>query len=530
MNRIERLWGTNYFLFLILALLALVYHHWQIISAPFPLDYYEGTTLLITQIFAEGGNPYTREYQPGAMYVYPPLFNLLVAPLTWFVDNDLILHRTVCGVFILASCLLVARAVLDCGADLIDALAAACTFYAALLFYATPISSTNAMGVFLFLTILYLPWRASFSLGSLVLATLLGVAAFYSKQYFILAVGLVGAYVFIYQSMLRAMAMGLLFVTLVVSSLWIVNLTSPYYLDNTLFSTAISTALLQNTETAVLQYTKFLWLYWPLLLLALYQLYLTVHGPGGQGLLSLIKPGIRSVAEHRGTLYFWFCLALSAVIVFFSLARNPGNYLTYLFQLLSPLLLIGVFGGMSKLRVGRRYVALPVLLCLYMGWSLLPQDFSTTEAGWKRVDELVSQEENILASQILITDLLRHDRRVFQDGHTFYFPLAAEKPHWFFKDAKEDTVKQIWSSYLTGLYRDIERQHFDLIVVSPWDFHGIFVVNPPPFSTLTGPKFLKKFYYMDEQFPLSMTERHGGGTYNMKVWRPRPKPKVASSH
>lgn len=529
MNATERLWTGTYFLALMLALAALGYHHWQIILAPFPLDYYEGTTLMITQIFAEGGNPYTREYQPGAMYVYPPLFNLLLAPMTWFVDNDLVLHRTVCGLFILASCLLVARAVRDCGADPLDALAAACLLYAALLFYATPISSTNAMGVFLFLVILYLPWRYSFSPGSLILAAFVGVAAFYSKQYFILAVGLLCAFLFVYRSMTRALTLGLGFAILVCVSLWLVNLSSPYYLDNTLFSTAISAAMLQNTQSAVIQYSEFLRIYWPLLLLAMYQLFLAVRGPGNPGVIDLIKPGRRGVDGQRGVLYFWFCLLLAAVIVFYSLARNPGNYLTYLFQLLSPLLLMGVFGGMSRLREHRKYAALPVLLCLFMGWSLLPQDFSTTEASWERVDELISEEENILASQILIKDLLRHKRRVYQDGHTFYFPLAAEKPSWFVKEAVEDTVAEIWANYITGLYRDVELQKFDLIVVSPWDFHGIFLANSPPFSSLTGPEFLKKYYYVAEQFPLSMTGRHGGGTYNMKVWRPRPKPVLQNS-
>ena len=67
LNWFDRAWQWIYALALIVLGAALCHHHWQIISAPFPLDYYEGTTLLITQIFADGGNPYTRDYQPQAM-------------------------------------------------------------------------------------------------------------------------------------------------------------------------------------------------------------------------------------------------------------------------------------------------------------------------------------------------------------------------------------------------------------------------------------------------------------------------------
>ena len=60
----------------------LLQHHGEIITAPVPLDLYEGTAPQITGIIARGENPYSFEHQPAAAYVYPPLYNILVAPLT----------------------------------------------------------------------------------------------------------------------------------------------------------------------------------------------------------------------------------------------------------------------------------------------------------------------------------------------------------------------------------------------------------------------------------------------------------------
>ncbi len=136
---------------------ALLYHHWQILVAPVPLDLYEGTMPLITGIIADGHNPFTRPFQPQAADVYPPLYNLLVAPLSLVFGNTLQLHRGVSAIFILAAsglCGLAARRY--CRSALYGATAAV-LLYAALLFYATPVSSTNAPGVALFLAGLLVP-------------------------------------------------------------------------------------------------------------------------------------------------------------------------------------------------------------------------------------------------------------------------------------------------------------------------------------------------------------------------------------
>ena len=65
----------------------LLRHHWTIVTMPIPLDLYEGTMPLITGIIASGANPYTAAYQPQAADVYPPLYNILVAPLTHVFAN-----------------------------------------------------------------------------------------------------------------------------------------------------------------------------------------------------------------------------------------------------------------------------------------------------------------------------------------------------------------------------------------------------------------------------------------------------------
>jgi len=100
MMLIDRVFGAALPVAVAVLLAALLYHHWQIVVAPVPLDLYEGTMPLITGIIADGHNPFTRPFQPQAADVYPPLYNMVVAPLARLLGNTLQLHRGVSGLFI----------------------------------------------------------------------------------------------------------------------------------------------------------------------------------------------------------------------------------------------------------------------------------------------------------------------------------------------------------------------------------------------------------------------------------------------
>ncbi|MGI9285522.1 MAG: hypothetical protein ACR2P1_09040 [Pseudomonadales bacterium] len=528
-KRLENTWRCVYALAIAAFFMALLLHHAQILFATIPLDYYEGTMPFITGIIADGHNPYTKPFQPIAMDVYPPLYNILVAPLTSFLDNDLLLHRSVSAVFIGAACLLCLLATYRHSQSWLNALAAGVTFYAALLFYSTPVASTNAVGVTFFMAIAVVPWLCDFSNRSLVFALFCGMLAFYSKQYFIVAMAMLCLYMFLYISMYRALTLGFIFAACLLASIAVVHKTSPYFLDNTLFSTAIATARLQTWEMVTMQLQFFAKTYWVLLLLPFVVTFRWVAENGSKTLSQRVGDAFEmNGSRFRGPLfatrvnYFWFCLFWATVAIIVSLGRNPGNFMTYLFQLMSPFLLIAGFSVVSRLQGSLKFLLPLVLVVFYQTYTILPKDFSTTEANWAKVDALIGSHDNILASQIFLMALIAHDKKVYQDGHTFYFPLAKDKPDFFIKDRPEDRVEAIWEQYLTDIYRKIEAKKFDLILVSPWDFNGIFGTNPPPFAAVDGASYLKRFYRLDDRFPISMTDRYGGGTWGIQVWRPKP--------
>ncbi|MEH6592412.1 MAG: hypothetical protein V7746_19255 [Halioglobus sp.] len=521
----DRSW-QHLFLGSTLTLLALLlWHHWQIITSAVPLDLYEGTMVLITGIIAEGGNPYTREFQPQAADVYPPLYNMLAALLSPLFGNHFQLHRALSGFFIVLACATCGFATWRQSGVWRYALAAGVLWYAALLFYATPISSTNAPGVALFLACLVIPWCYRFNTPSLMVALVCGLLSFYTKQYFILCMAILCLYLFLYVSMTRALVLGISFACALLASLMLVHSSSPYFLDNTLFAPTAAIDVLQDSNILFLQLKLFVRTYLGLLLILLF-IAIAALRQRGFGLLpkSLIPAGngwSGPLLSMRADL-FWFSLFWATMAIMAWLGRNPGNYMSYLFQLMSPFLLIAGLSAIARANL-RHWIIIPLLLLTYyQSWAILHKDFSVDMGNWRRVEALIDDSDEVLATQMLVVAQLERGKPVFQDGHTSYFPQAFNKPDWMRKNDPEARVEAVWNDYLTLMYQKIQRAEFDYILVSPWEMRGIFVRNPPPFEDIGGKEFLSRHYCKIETFPLSMTHRHGAGTWNIQVWQPRP--------
>lgn len=514
--------------FLLIYFAALLYHHAQIVMAPVPLDLYEGTMLLITGIIADGGNPYAFEFQPHAADVYPPLYNIMTAPLTSVFGNTFQLHRLVSAFFILCAIALAGLATKNHSGSTRAGVAVGAGTYAALLFYATPVSSTNALGAALFLASVIVPHLSKYSIPSLVVAAVCALFAFYAKQYFILGMPILCLYVFLYVSMARGFFLGLGFGVGLIVSLATVHHFSPYYLDNTLFAPSVAINGLQTLDILIMQLVTFGKTYGGLLLALVVYGLASIKHTGLGVILRRCKEGFtlarwdwRGPAIVRPMDYYWFCFFWASLVVVAWLGKNPGNYMTYLFQLMSPFLLIAGFSTIAQ--ASRRWWPLVLLasLSLYQAWAILHKDFSVDLENWRKVDAMIAESEDILATQMLLEVLLRHDKRIYQDGHTFYFPLAARKPTAFIKADEDKRVQTIWDDYIAMLYRKIERKEFDLILLSPWEMRGIFMRNPPPLKDITGKQFLSRYYRRDEKLALSMTDRHGAGTWKVQAWRPK---------
>jgi hypothetical protein len=326
--------------------------------------------------------------------------------------------------------------------------------------------------------------------------------------------------------MRRALVLGFCFAGALLASLALVHASSPYYLDNTLFAPAAAIQGLQDSGILFMQLGFYLRTYMGLLLALLLVLIPVLRHGGVRGLLSgkLALAGDTwsgPLLRHRADFY-WFSLFWSSMAIVFWLGRNPGNYMTYLFQLMSPFLLIAGLSAIARAGL-RSAIAVPlILLTCYQSWAILHKDFSVDMESWRKIEALIDASDEVLATQMLVATQLQRGKPVFQDGHTFYFPMAFGKPDWMRKTEPEERVEAVWEDYLIGMYRKIQRREFDYILISSWEMRGIFLRNPPPFENIAGKKFLTRHYCKIDKLPLSMTDRHGAGTWDIQIWQPRP--------
>ncbi|MEZ7991640.1 MAG: hypothetical protein QMC31_07335, partial [Halioglobus sp.] len=259
--------NSIYLACIILFAVGITYNHIQLISHDYPLDYNEGGMLAITATVEQGGSPYSLQSQPARMSVYPLLYNILVAPLSRVFGATLELHRLVAALFILACCAIIFYV---CRKELVartESFAAATLLYAGLLYYSTPIASPNSLGLFLFLSAIIIPWVYGFSKRSLCTAIILGILAFYTKQYFIACLGYIAFYLFLAESKKRAMAFGLAALAAFIVAMIFVSYTSPYYFDNTFFAVQSVSKLASSYAHLVTQFREYTLTYLPLLVI-----------------------------------------------------------------------------------------------------------------------------------------------------------------------------------------------------------------------------------------------------------------------
>ena len=166
-------------------------------------------------------------------------------------------------------------------------------------------------------------------------------------------------------------------------------------------------------------------------------------------------------------------------------------------------------------------LTLPLITTLYyQAYFFLPQDFSVEMKNWDEVYSIMEPHDDLLVSPILLAELVKSGKKIRQAGQTFYFPLAQYKPALFVKSNPEHQINTIWDNYLTTLYDDIKEQKIDLIILNRWDVHGIFGSHPPPHSNLKGTKFLRQYYRVSKKITIAMTDRQGGGSFEMLIYEP----------
>lgn len=510
-------------------IIALAYNHFNLIFHGFPLDYNEGGMLVTTSAIAQWVNPYSLESQPSLISLYPVLYNIIVAPLSHVFGNSFELHRAVSALFILGSCCLSYFLCRRESGGRLESLAAAALVYAGLLYYSTPVSSPNALGLLLFLGAITVPWINGFSARSLGVCIVLGILGFYTKQYFVASLGYVALYIFLGESKKRAIYFGFASLAVFIPVLFLVHYTSPYYLEATFFAVQSGAKLADSGGKVIEQLKEYVLIYFPIFIILAIVL-------GNRLRLRLIS-NKNSKASSQATAhlnffdfrkplllskpnYIWFCCACSLTIFVLLLGRNIGNHMTYAFQLISPFFMVGTLALMSRVKKWRLPFRALLLIAFYNSYAMLPSDFSVNEKNWVKIREKIANTDDVYASTLVLKEVIARGGPIYLSGGTRYFSFGADKPAFLSKSDPNETVAVVWERYVEDFQKKIRNQEFDLLLIDTW--------MPLPSSKKDmgddTQALVKQFYQVSENLWLPLMSKRGGGVFALRVWTPITSP------
>ncbi len=479
---------------LVFFILWLLNYAQNLLFNPNPSEYREGANLLMTQYFLEWKNPFSLENQPLLNTNKGFLYNLVMLPFAAFFGNTLFIHRLVSFIFNCLSCFLVFLVLRKSHIPTALALTGSSILGACLLFYVSPIARVDGLGTFLFLAATFLPWMNNFQKKSLFFSGLLGILAFYTKPYFLLSIGIVSTYLFLYQSKKDGFLYGFItMIVLFISAIFVRHIFECYFL-NVVFNSSSNASASNSIDWMMYQVRQFITVFLPIIFM-FFILYITkANKKKDEDHLNSNKSH-KSFINFRNSLfmkqmnYFLFFFLISTIAIVTLLGENHGNYMIYLFQLMAPPLIIFIFQNLnSDYHMASISVPLILLNLFILCFEFLyPNNPKSYEAAWDKLNSYIEPSEQILNSPLLVSKMIEEGIPIVDSGSSEYFYNTQAYADNFFAPSYE-LVQQQGEKYLAEVQRNVENKYYDKIIItkddSPFCNEKIIKVNYELINTI----------------------------------------------
>jgi hypothetical protein len=440
----------------VILLLRLLVYHWEVMVNIYPNEFREAAMLTSTQALLQGLNPYALEQQPQRMNVYGILYPLFNVPFAMLGGVTLPLHRMVSGFFIIASCLLLYGVMKRMQIGLFDRLSGIAIFYGHSI-YACSQAYPNALGMFLFLSTIFVPWFCKYHPLSLFASILLGILGFLSKPYFVLGI----PYIFLYlllRNWRGAFGYGLVTLVLLGSTLTLINWLFPLYLNNTLFvHNNVADRDWGYMFKQLLAYCQNSW--WLLLLLFVpFAFYLFENR---NEILPRRPWNIpRRIRELDLTSV---CLFLSTGLFVYKLGLHTGAWLIYLHHLVSPFAIVVIFRFLSRYQLSIFKAACIILTILNLRSGKMLADIPPGfYQPWEKLATEIQAAPKVLSSPIAASLILQQHKTLWDNGESQYLVAGLNN----FLGNQQD-IKNRDRQHKEIVKQQIVDGAFDLVISTP---------------------------------------------------------------
>lgn len=513
--------------FLLISGIKVISYSYNLVRAPFQIEFREGAILSTTQLLLERRNPFAAESLPQYLNVYGIFYNLAMLPLARLFGDTFLVHRAFTMFCLYAGVAFVIVLLIRRQSLPLFALAGGLCLLANQMYSVTPVTRPDGLGFLLYLLAVFLPWERKWSKASLAISALLSVLAFFTKLYFSLAAVYVAVFLFLNVSKKLALFYGVFFAGLLAAGIFIVLKAYPFYFYNTFFMALYQPVYVLSHMLR--QMRQFTFLYAGMLAALAFSINWQTLGD-----LRLWRPGMINLKKGLG----WFdflnlgvplcrfkidyplmSLVLVVLVTVFKLGGHTGSKMAYLFQLISPLFVI-VFVQLIS-----RQKRFELISCLLVGatvavnlgqiglspysLSLLPGSISNDPAkydrSWRQMAELLHGDQRVLNSPLIAGYLVEQGKPLVDNGHSEYFRASAIPPSLLLPPASE--VYRVDDTFRRQLRKHIQERYFDQVIVDA------------NYAPLVDKNLLKQYYSMGQSIDLyAMQNRQ---FFHLEVWNRR---------
>ena len=442
-----------------------MYFIFTTITIPYPIEYREGVAQVMTQIMLKGGNPFSLEYQPLGMNNYGIVYNLVVYPFAVLFGNTLAVYRVVTFFFLLFIFLLTLKIIFKENNDLYFALAGSTIIVIALSGRGGLGAFPSAMGTFLFLAAVLIPFNCSFDPAGLLISALLSVLAYYTKPYFMLSFGIVASYLFLFvskkRSLLYAAAFAFMFAIFYLIA-W--HFFQFYFLDTFLDNVFLATGALRHTY---IQLVELVDEFYPVIILVMMVIFLDMirgksERPFKKTLLQFNILIFDQSLVSTPLNYFAYFLICSTLTFIFVLGPHGGAYMTYSYQIVIPPLCIWLF---QKLNHPTRLelISIPLILfnIILLSTTLLNPLFLNQKVSlkWAKLYSYVDNSTRILNSPVIASAMIDHGMLPVDSGQTGFFYTIGPYPQNRFLGPDYSMVESDGQGYIESIDNSLKTRN-----------------------------------------------------------------------
>jgi hypothetical protein len=464
--------------------------HVRMIVSPAPQEMREGASVWITRLLLEGRNPYALEELPASTNVYGIFYYLAVQPFARFLGNGYGVHRALSALGIAGACVLLYRLLRWRDVDRVLALTGTLLFYVSCLYFGAPVARPDGLGMLLVMLSVTVLFRGDVTTFRLAAGLITGVLALLTKPYLAYPPFMMAAYLVLSGSIGRGLIYATLAVAASAGALLAVTSLYPAYISLTIVANGQDIAY--GLSHMIAQTGDWL----------VFSLPLTVALFLAAGLLN--GPGASWTGRTPGVDPFACAASANALVFALLLGGHPGAHMTYLFQLVTPMLLLAVFPIVSRHEWPRAVVALCLPVALWLSAPYFPQSFdrfTAAERTFARIGAAIDSRGEVLGSTEVAGLLALGGKPVIDSGQSEYFwhaPSTTRLPGV----VPDQALSARWDTFVADLADGIAGERFDLIVRSRR--HGLIPLDLIEQHYRRADSFAVDFVWAGQEWPLDL--------------------------